>query len=160
MLLRKKYFREIAILNRFLGRLGPQIFTWRFPPRFLASLNFSLTSLTSLNFPTCESSVNNNTLWTILKFGLIPKKIWRSDISRLPRRTRRSTAWCHGSAAVSPWRLPSRSRGTGKRVSGFRHVRSDSSWNTWVGRDPSDHRILDGCFGGCLRQEIFCGNPF
>ena len=25
MLLRKKYFREIAILNRFLGRLGPQI---------------------------------------------------------------------------------------------------------------------------------------
>ena len=27
MLLRKKYFREIAILNRFLGRLGPQIFT-------------------------------------------------------------------------------------------------------------------------------------
>ena len=23
MLLRKKYFREIAILNRFLGRLGP-----------------------------------------------------------------------------------------------------------------------------------------
>ena len=24
-LLRKKYFREIAILNRFLGRLGPQI---------------------------------------------------------------------------------------------------------------------------------------
>ena len=27
MLLRKKYFREIAILNRFLDRLGPQIFT-------------------------------------------------------------------------------------------------------------------------------------
>ena len=25
MLLRKKYFREIAILNRFLGRLDPQI---------------------------------------------------------------------------------------------------------------------------------------
>ena len=25
MLLRKKYFREIAILNRFLGRLGPKI---------------------------------------------------------------------------------------------------------------------------------------
>ena len=25
MLLRKKYFREIAILNRFMGSLGPQI---------------------------------------------------------------------------------------------------------------------------------------
>ena len=35
MLLRKKYFREIAILNRFLGRLGPQIFTKDFLQDFL-----------------------------------------------------------------------------------------------------------------------------
>ena len=36
MLLRKKYFREIAILNRFLDRLGPQILHEDFLQRFLA----------------------------------------------------------------------------------------------------------------------------
>ena len=35
MLLRKKYFREIAILNRFLGRLGPQILHEDFLQDFL-----------------------------------------------------------------------------------------------------------------------------
>ena len=37
MLLRKKYFREIAILNRFLGRLGPQILHEDFLQDFLRS---------------------------------------------------------------------------------------------------------------------------
>ena len=35
MLLRKKYFREIAILNRFLDRLGPQILHEDFLQDFL-----------------------------------------------------------------------------------------------------------------------------
>ena len=35
ILLRKKYFREIAILNRFLGRLGPQILHEDFLQDFL-----------------------------------------------------------------------------------------------------------------------------
>ena len=37
MLLRKKYFREIAILNRFLDRLGPQILHEDFLQDFLRS---------------------------------------------------------------------------------------------------------------------------
>ena len=39
MLLRKKYFREIAILNRFLGRLGPQILHEDFLQDFLPTGN-------------------------------------------------------------------------------------------------------------------------
>ena len=40
MLLRKKYFREIAILNRFLGRLGPQILHEDFLQDFLPTGNY------------------------------------------------------------------------------------------------------------------------
>ena len=39
MLLRKKYFREIAILNRLLGRLGPQILHEDFLQDFLPTGN-------------------------------------------------------------------------------------------------------------------------
>ena len=39
MLLRKKYFREIAILNRFLGCLGPQILHEDFLQDFLPAGN-------------------------------------------------------------------------------------------------------------------------
>ena len=39
MLLRKKYFREIAILNRFLDRLGPQILHEDFLQDFLPTGN-------------------------------------------------------------------------------------------------------------------------
>ena len=39
-LLRKKYFREIAILNRFLGRLGPQILHEDFLQDFLPTGNY------------------------------------------------------------------------------------------------------------------------
>ena len=42
MLLRKKYFREIAILNRFLDRLGPQILHEDFLQDFLRKQHNSL----------------------------------------------------------------------------------------------------------------------